>query len=79
MEKILEWLEASVSFSELAWVSEEQKQSWGLLKPGSFNMHRNATIPMIVMLDCLEVDIEISDTNMETIESDDCREILIVC
>ena len=30
---------------------------------------------MIVMLDCLEINIEISDTSMETIESDDCREM----
>jgi len=28
------------------------------------------------MLGCLEIDIEVSDTDMETTESDDCREVL---
>ena len=28
---------------------------------------------MIVMLGCSELDIEVSDTGMETTESDDCR------
>jgi len=27
------------------------------------------------MLDCSEIDIEVSDTGMETTESDDCREM----
>ena len=30
---------------------------------------------MIVMLGCLELDTEVSDTGMETVETDDCREI----
>ena len=28
---------------------------------------------MIVMLDCLELDTEVSDASMKTTESDDCR------
>ena len=28
---------------------------------------------MIAMLGCLELDMEVSDTGMETTESDDCR------
>ena len=36
-------------------------------------MCKNATAPMIVMLDCLELDTEVSDASMKTTESDDCR------
>ena len=36
-------------------------------------MCKNAAAPIIVILDCLELDIEVSDTGMETAESDDCR------
>ena len=38
-------------------------------------MCKNATILMIVMLDCSELDIEVSDTGMETMEFDNCREV----
>jgi len=38
-------------------------------------MYINATVLMIVMLGCSEVDIEVSDTDMESMESNDCREI----
>ena len=30
---------------------------------------------MIVMLGCLELDTEVSDAGIETMESDDCREV----
>jgi len=36
-------------------------------------VHKKAAAPMIVMLGRLELDIEISDAGMETVESDDCR------
>ena len=36
-------------------------------------MHKKAAAPMIVMLGHLELDTEISDASMETVESDDCR------
>ena len=36
-------------------------------------MHKNAAAPMIAMLSCLELDMEVSDAGMETAESDDCR------
>jgi len=35
----------------------------------------NATAPMIVMLGCSEIDIEVLDVGIETIESDSCREM----
>ena len=38
-------------------------------------MCKNAVAPMIVMLDHLELDMEVSDTGIETMESDDCRGI----
>ena len=36
-------------------------------------MHKKAVAQMIVMLGHLELDTEISDASMETVESDDCR------
>ena len=52
---------------------KEQKQSLKLLEPGSFDMHENAAAPIIVMLGCSELDMEVSDADMETVESNDCR------
>ena len=46
-----------------------------MLKPRSFNAHKNATAPIIVMLGHSEIAMEVSDVGMETAESDDCREI----
>ena len=40
---------------------------------GSFDAHKNAAAPMIVMLGRLELDMEVLDTGMETMESDSCR------
>jgi len=54
-------------------MSEKQKQSSKLWKPGSFNVHKNAAAPMIAMLGHSELDIEVSDTGMETMESNNCR------
>jgi len=34
---------------------------------------------MIAILNCSEIDMKISDANMETTDSDDCREMSIVC
>ena len=44
-----------------------------LLEPRSFDVYKNAVASMIVMLDHSELDTEISDAGMETMESDDCR------
>ena len=44
-------------------------------KPESFDVHKNATAPMIVILSCSELDMEVSDTDMKTTESNDCREV----
>jgi len=54
-------------------MSEEQRQSSKLWKPGSFNACKNAAAPIIAMLGCLELDTEVSDTGMETAEYNDCR------
>ena len=48
-------------------------------------MCKNATVPIITILDYSELDIEVLDTGMETTESDDCKgclermEMLMVC
>ena len=39
-------------------------------------MCKNTTILMIAMLDCLEVDTEVLDAGMKTVESNNCRELL---
>ena len=39
----------------------------------SFDACKNATAPMIAMLGRSELDVEVSDADMETAESDDCR------
>ena len=36
-------------------------------------MYKNAAAPMITMLGHPELDTEVSDVGMETVESDDCR------
>jgi len=52
---------------------EQQRQSSKLPKLGSFDAHKNAAASII--LSHSEIDMEISDTDMETAESNDCREI----
>jgi len=42
---------------------------------GSFDVCKNTAAPMIVILGCLELDIEVSDAGMETVKSNDCRGI----
>ena len=42
-------------------------------KPGSFDAYKNAAAPMIAMLGCSELDMEVLDVGMETAESNDCR------
>ena len=54
-------------------MSKEQRQSSKLWEPGSFDAHTNAAAPMIAMLDHSELDTEVSDAGMETMESDNCR------
>ena len=54
-------------------MSEERRQSSKLWEPRSFDACKNAAAPMIAMLGCSELDIEVSDTGMETTKSDDCR------
>jgi len=46
-----------------------------LLEPGSFDVYMNTATLMIAILNCSEIDIEVSDIGMETTESDDCREM----
>ena len=57
-------------------MSEEWRQSSKLLEFGSFDVYKNATAPMIVILDCSELDTKVSDAGMETVKSDDCRGML---
>ena len=56
-------------------MSKEQRQSSKLLELRRFDVHKNIAALKIAMLDYLGIDIEVSDVGMETVESDDCREI----
>ena len=44
-------------------------------EPGSFDARKNAAAPTIVMLGYSELDIKVSDAGIETMESDDFREV----
>ena len=56
-------------------MSKERRQSLKLWEPRSFDACKNAAAPMIVMLGRSELDTEVSDAGMETMESDDFREL----
>ena len=56
-------------------MSKEQRQSSKLLEPRSFDICKKAAAPMIVMLDHSELDTEVSDAGIETMESNNCREV----
>ena len=44
-------------------------------EPKSFDACKNAAAPMIAILGYSELDTEVSDTGIETVESNDCREV----
>ena len=54
---------------------KERRQSSKLWEPGSFDACKNAAAPMIVMLDCSELDTEVLDAGMEIVESNDYRKL----
>ena len=56
-------------------MSEEQRQSSKLWEPRSFDACKNAAAPMIAILGRSELDTEVLDAGMETVESNDCREL----
>ena len=76
LEGTLERLEVSASFAKLAWISEEQRQSWNLLEPRSFDIYMNVIVSIIAMLDCSEIDMKVLNIGMKSTEFDDYREIL---
>ena len=55
---------------------KEQRQSLKLLELKNFDGHKNTTVLIIAILDCSEIDMEVSDISMETAKSNGCREIL---
>ena len=54
-------------------MSKEQRQSSKLLEPRSFDVCKNAAVPIIAMLGCLELNTEVSDVDIESMEFNDCR------
>ena len=44
-----------------------------MLESRSFDTYKKAAAPMIVMLGRSELDMEVSDAGMGTVESNDCR------
>jgi len=47
-----------------------------LARVWKFNICKNVVASIIAMLGCLEVDTEISNTDIETVRFDDCRKML---
>ena len=47
-----------------------------MLELGNFDAHNNTTTSIIIMLDYLELDIELSNNNIKTIRSNKYREML---
>jgi len=56
-------------------MSKEQRKSSKLLELRNFDACKNVTTPMIVMLYHLKMDTEVSDADMETAKSNDCRDL----
>ena len=54
-------------------MSEERRQSSKLWEPRSFDACKNAAAPMIAILGRSELDTEVLDAGIETMESDNCR------
>jgi len=54
---------------------KEREQSLKLLEPRSFDACKNAAAPIIAMLGHSELNMEVSDAGIETVESNDCREV----
>jgi len=46
-----------------------------LLKSGSLDIYKNAVVPIMIMLGHSKVNIEVSDTDVKTTESDDYKEL----
>ena len=76
MEETLERSEVSASFVKLAWISKEWKQSSKLLELRSFDECKNAAVSIIAMLNHSKIDMEVSNVDIKTMESDDCKEML---
>jgi len=75
LREIFKRLETFTSCAEFAWMFKEWKQSWNLLKSESFNIYKKATTSIILLLDHLKLDMEISDIGMKTTRSNKYREI----
>ena len=45
------------------------------MEPRSFDVCKNTVAPIIVMLGCSKLNTEISDIGMETVKSNNCREV----
>ena len=54
-------------------MSEEWRQNSKLWEPRSFDAYKNTVAPIIAMLGHSELDIEVSDVGIETVESDNYR------
>ena len=46
-----------------------------MLKPKSFDVYKNTAAPIIVILGHSELDMGVSNASIETMKSDDCKEM----
>ena len=47
-----------------------------MLEPGSLNIQKKAVVSMIVILNCSEIDVKVSDDSVKTTRFGECREML---
>jgi len=72
----LEILEAnSALYIEFVWTPVEWRHTWKLLEPRSFDVWKKTKAPIIVILNYLEVNMEISNISIETMGFSKCREM----
>ena len=73
LRRNIEQIRSFCKFCRVSLNVRRMKTDLKLWEPGSFDICKNAAAPMIVMLGCSELDMEVLDAGIETTESDDCR------
>ena len=64
-------------FCEVSLNVQRVKTEFKIARVWKFSyIYKNAAVPMIAMLSCLELDIEVLDTGIKTMKSNNCRELL---
>jgi len=76
LRKNIEKVRSFCKFCEISLNVQRAKTKFKIMEPRSFYVCKNAVVPIIAILDCLELDMEVSDIGMETVKSNDCKRML---